>query len=107
VFVTAIDPNNNTVTLGDEEDLLKDEMCVGKMNYIKYPIIEDGTEAVVKIRYRDNGTNATIYNNHRDLNVSFHGQAKGIAPGQSAVFYEGDDVLAGGIILRNEQINNQ
>ena len=107
VFVTAIDPNNNTVTLGDEDDLLKDEMCVGKMNYIKYPIIEDGTEAVVKIRYRDNGTNATIYNNHRDLNVSFHGQAKGIAPGQSAVFYEGDDVLAGGIILRKEQINNQ
>jgi tRNA-specific 2-thiouridylase len=32
--------------------------------------------------------------------VQFHGKAKGLAPGQSAVFYEGDDVIGGGIIQR-------
>uniref|UniRef100_UPI003F7D81C0 aminomethyltransferase beta-barrel domain-containing protein n=1 Tax=Escherichia coli TaxID=562 RepID=UPI003F7D81C0 len=69
----------------------------------KYPHIENGTESVVKIRYRDAGTNATIFNCEPELKISFHGQAKGIAPGQSAVFYEGDDVLAGGIILRNNE----
>lgn len=106
VFVTAIDPENNTVTLGDEEDLLKCEMTVGKINLIKYDHIKDGTAAVIKIRYRDHGTNAEIHNAPNGFNVVFEGQAKGIAPGQSAVFYEGDDVLAGGIIQRSEPIKH-
>jgi tRNA-specific 2-thiouridylase len=32
--------------------------------------------------------------------VRFYEDAKGVAPGQSAVFYEGEDVLGGGIIMR-------
>ena len=36
VFVTKIDPETNTVVLGDEEDLEQNEMIVGKMNWIKY-----------------------------------------------------------------------
>jgi tRNA-specific 2-thiouridylase len=32
------------------------------------------------------------------MKVRFYEHVKGIAPGQSAVFYEGDDVLGGGII---------
>jgi tRNA-specific 2-thiouridylase len=34
------------------------------------------------------------------------GNAKGIAPGQSAVFYEGNDVIGGGIILRENETKN-
>jgi tRNA-specific 2-thiouridylase len=33
-----------------------------------------------------------------DLEVLFHANVKGVAPGHSAVFYEGDDVVGGGII---------
>jgi len=33
-----------------------------------------------------------------DLEVRFHANVKGVAPGQSAVFYEGDDLIGGGII---------
>jgi tRNA-specific 2-thiouridylase len=36
------------------------------------------------------------------IEVDFHANVKGIAPGQSAVFYDGDDVLGGGIIRRND-----
>ena len=32
------------------------------------------------------------------VDVVFHANVKGIAPGQSAVFYEGDDVVGGGLI---------
>ncbi|MFN9710458.1 MAG: aminomethyltransferase beta-barrel domain-containing protein, partial [Bacteroidota bacterium] len=35
-----------------------------------------------------------------NITVEFTGDAKGIAPGQSAVFYEGEDVIGGGIIQR-------
>ena len=38
------------------------------------------------------------------MKVSFYENAKGIAPGQSAVFYEGDDVIGGGIIQKGELV---
>ena len=102
-FVTAIDPNTNTVVLGDEEDLMKKDMHVAKMNYIKYAGINDGMEATIRIRYKDMGSAGTLHNNDNGICVSFYENAKGIAPGQSAVFYEGDDVIGGGIIQRTEQ----
>jgi len=39
------------------------------------------------------------------VKVNFYENAKGIAPGQSAVFYEGDDVIGGGIIQRSDAIS--
>ncbi len=102
-FVTAIDPNTNTVVLGDEDDLMKKDMHVSKMNYIKYAGINDGMEATIRIRYKDMGSAGTLHNNDSGIRVSFYENAKGIAPGQSAVFYEGDDVIGGGIIQRTEQ----
>lgn len=104
VFVTEINPDNNTVVLGDEEDLLKSTMNVANLNYIKYSGIKDGMEASVKIRYRDAGTKANLYNDPAGIRASFYGLAKGIAPGQSAVFYEGDDLIGGGIIQRDQDI---
>jgi tRNA-specific 2-thiouridylase len=100
VFVTGIDPIKNTVVLGDEEDLMKNEMMVAKVNYIKYAGVEDGMEANVKIRYKDNGSTGVLHHDQNGLRVSFYENVKGIAPGQSAVFYEGDDVIGGGIIQR-------
>jgi tRNA-specific 2-thiouridylase len=97
-FVTAIDPNTNSVVLGDEDDLLKKQMMVGKLNYIKYDSITDGQEATIKIRYKDTGSSGLLYNQNNQVLVDFYENAKGIAPGQSAVFYDGDDVIGGGII---------
>jgi tRNA-specific 2-thiouridylase len=123
-FVTAIDPDTNTVVLGDEVDLEKEEMKVGKINWIKYDGIDGEMEAVTKIRYKDKGTLSVLYPGSEEtryalsvqqnalsqqqnalplqdnMTVRFYEKAKGIAPGQSAVFYEGDDVIGGGIIQR-------
>mgnify|MGYP001043421891 CR=1 FL=1 len=101
-FVTAIDPNTNTVVLGDEIDLDKSTMQVKKINWIKYDGINDGVETITKIRYKDKGAFSNLYNIEDGVNVEFYEPVKGIAPGQSAVFYEGDDVIGGGIIQRNE-----
>ena len=100
VFVTKIDPDNNLVTLGDEQDLEQDEMLVAKLNMIKYDTITPGMEVTTKIRYKDKGTLSNIYPGNGKVRVRFYEKAKGIAPGQSAVFYEGDDVIGGGIIQR-------
>ena len=100
VYVTHINPENNTVVLGDEDDLNRPEMTVSKLNWIKYDSIPDGMEVLAKIRYKDKGTLANLYNHSNGLLVRFYDEAKGVAPGQSAVFYEGDDVIGGGIIQR-------
>ncbi len=99
MFVTEIRPDTNTVVLGREEDLIRNHMMVGKVNLMKYAALpEEGLEAVSRIRYRDNGTYSTLRPVGNDVEVVFHANVKGIAPGQSAVFYEGDDVVGGGII---------
>ena len=101
VFVTKIDPDNNTVMLGDEEDLEQNEMMVGKLNLIKYDHITPGMEATTKIRYKDKGALSNIYPSEligNTCNDKILRKCKRYAPGQSAVFYEGDDVIGGGII---------
>ena len=74
---------------------------VAGINWIKYDGITDGMEAVTKIRYKDKGALCNLYTYENGVNVRFYENVKGIAPGQSAVFYEGDDVIGGGVIQRN------
>jgi tRNA-uridine 2-sulfurtransferase len=99
-YVTAIDPDTNTVTLGDEVDLEKEQMVVGRVNMIKYDRLEGPMEAITKIRYKDPGSLSTVELTGNTATVQFFEKAKGIAPGQSAVFYEGNDVIGGGIIQK-------
>ena len=101
VYVTEIIPETNTVVLGDLSDLDRTDMVVRKMNWIKYHVVSPGMEVTAKVRYRDPGTPARLYpSTDGSVEVHFFSSAKGIAPGQSAVFYEGDDVVGGGIIQR-------
>lgn len=100
-FVTHIDPDTNTVTLGEESDLDRSEMYVAGINWLKYDGVTDGMEAMTKIRYKDKGALANLYNAEGSrIHARFFEDVKGIAPGQSAVFYEGDHVIGGGIIQR-------
>lgn len=104
-FVTEIIPETNTVVLGDEDDLKQNEMLVTKINWIKYDGVTPGMEATTKIRYKDQGSLSNLYpESENTVRVKFYESAKGIAPGQSAVFYEGNDVIGGGIIQRSHLI---
>ena len=100
VFVTKIIPETNTVVLGEAEDLQQSAMMVSGMNMVKYASIPDGFEATTKIRYRDPGTASSLFNEDGNIRVHFDHVVSSIAPGQSAVFYEGDDVVGGGIIRK-------
>lgn len=106
VFVIEIIPETNTVVLGDEKDLDKKQMWVGKLNLQKYEQIPEEMEAVTKIRYKDKGTLSHLSHDGDELRVDFYEAAKGVAPGQSAVFYEGDDVIGGGIIQRTPGLHD-
>ncbi len=105
MYVTEIRPESNTVVLGRAEDLVRNGMTVGGVNLMKYDRIPDGLEAVTKIRYRDQGTLSRLSNQNGKIEVEFLAHVKGVAPGQSAVFYEGEDVIGGGIIHGSSSLN--
>lgn len=98
MYVTEIRPETNTVVLGTMDELIRNGMMVYKVNAMKYETIPDGLEVITKVRYRDNGTMSRLMNEDGKISVEFFANVRGVAPGQSAVFYEGDHVVGGGII---------
>lgn len=109
MYVTKIIPDTNTVVLGEIEDLMRNGMTVRGINSLKYETIPNGMEVVTQVRYNDAGTLSVIHNEGKDeeVGVEFYADVKGIAPGQSAVFYEGDDVIGGGIIQSSLKLNKK
>ena len=75
-------------------------MYVKGLNLVKYDHIPDGTEALTKVRYKHAGELATLSNEGEEIKALFNAKVEGIAPGQSAVFYEGNDLLGGGFITK-------
>jgi tRNA-specific 2-thiouridylase len=104
MFVTEIFPDTNTVVLGEEQDLNRDGMWVGKLNMQKYASVTDRTPAITKVRYKHDGESSILYQKDDRIKVEFMQEVSAIAPGQSAVFYEGNDVIGGGNIFSNFKI---
>jgi tRNA-specific 2-thiouridylase len=104
MFVTEIQPDTNTVVLGEEVDLERNGMKVGKLNLQKYERIEGLLPAITKVRYKHDGESSVIKQDGDIIDVEFMTKVNAIAPGQSAVFYEGNDVIGGGIILNGYNI---
>lgn len=101
-FVVRIHPETNQVVLGTKEELNKQVMFVKEPNLIKYESLTREIEALTKIRYKDAGTFSTLSSlESGNIKVDFHAPVSGIAPGQSAVFYEENDLLGGGFICNS------
>jgi tRNA-specific 2-thiouridylase len=98
VFVLAIYPETNTVVLGREEELQQKGMWVRNINMGKFESVLEPMESLTKIRYKDAGSMANIHQEGDRMKVIFNNHVKAIAPGQSAVFYDGNDVIGGGWI---------
>ena len=107
IFVTEIRKETNEVVLGDLPQLYRDAMWVGKLNMQKYENLGGMPfETTTKVRYKDAGTAATIEQFGDKMQVLFHAGVSAIAPGQAAVFYEGNDVVGGGWITKSFQQNS-
>jgi len=65
---------------------------------MKYEKIDGELEVSTKIRYNNAGTLSRISQHGNKIKVEFYDDAWAIAPGQSAVFFEGNDVVGGGVI---------
>ena len=101
LYVSAIDPRDNRITLGSEKDLLHKGLIASHVNAIKYPAFDGQKKYTAKIRYKDPGSSAMVSMKADGfLEVIFDEPKRAVTPGQSMVVYEDDDVVGGGIIDR-------
>ena len=99
LYVQRVVPETQTVVLGPEESLLRSDCVVADLNLFDESVLEGPTQAEVKVRYATPPASATLQpNKDRTVLVRFHTPQRALSPGQSAVFYDGDRVLGGGII---------
>ena len=99
VYVTEIRQETNEVVLGTDQELSRNGMWVNQLSFLKYKTLEgEELQTVTKVRYKDRGTPAKITQIGDRIKVLFDQPVASIAPGQAAVFYQGNDVIAGGWI---------
>lgn len=101
VFVTRIDAKTNTVVIGEDEDVYGDTLVCDHLNFMSVPDLVAGEQREVsaKIRYGHRSAPAVIEKTGEDeITCHFHEKVRAITPGQSAVFYEGEHILCGGLI---------
>lgn len=99
LYVQHVNPSTNTVVVGPEEGLLRSSCDVKDLNLFDRSLLASKIDVAVKVRYATPATSATAEPvGHDTLRIHFHSPQRALSPGQSAVFYRGEQVLGGGII---------
>ena len=102
LYVQKVVPESGQVVLCAGEQLAQSHCLVGELRLFAEGIGTHPVEAEVKIRYATPPIAATLLpSGDGTLLVRFHQPQGALSPGQSAVFYRGDQVLGGGIIQRS------
>ena len=100
LYVVDIDPASNTVTLGGGEDVFGRVCTVGEFNWISGEAPDAPIRCKAKIRYRQKEQPCTAsVNADGTVTLTFDEPVRAITKGQSAVLYDGDIVLGGGVII--------
>jgi tRNA-specific 2-thiouridylase len=105
-YVVDIDAASNRVIVGEAEDLLVEEFEIDRINWSSREASNEPLAVTVKIRYSHPGTPATLIplDENRAV-VRLKEPQKAVTPGQAAVCYEGDRVVAGGWICRHAAVS--
>ena len=103
LYVTKLDIKNNRVVLSDNEDLFEREVIVRDFHWITGEMPEGDIRCSAKIRYKHKEQPATVTLPSEEGGIArilFDEPQRAITAGQSAVLYDGDIVLGGGIIQK-------
>jgi tRNA-specific 2-thiouridylase len=100
LYVKEIIPEDNIIIAGEKNELFQKEALVKDINFIKGSPPAQEFNAQVKIRYNSPAAKAKIITGEKGTaRILFEKKISSVTPGQSAVFYDGDILLGGGIIV--------
>jgi len=97
LYITKIDASKNRIIVGVKEEALNDEFLTKDLSFVSCPI-KKKVVLRVKIRYNHKEAEAKISPTKNKIRVKFKTPQFAITPGQSAVFYDKDEVVGGGVI---------
>ena len=101
LYVLSIDPANNRVVVGADEELAARTLCARRLNWISIPKLTGPMRVQIKIRHRHEPAWASLEPAGADeVLATFDEPQRAVTPGQSAVFYDGDEVVGGGWIIQ-------
>jgi tRNA-uridine 2-sulfurtransferase len=104
LYVQHVDPETNTVIVGKEEALQQEECFVSDLNWFEENLPAETRPVLVKYRYASQVVPGILTSRPNGMfRIQFETSQKALSPGQSAVFYKGDQVLGGGIIQRSSE----
>jgi tRNA-specific 2-thiouridylase len=99
-YVLNIDPASHRVTVGADTELATRELRAGRVNWISVPELTGPMRVQIKIRHRHEPAWATLEPAaNGEVRAEFDEPQRAVTPGQSAVFYDADEVVGGGWIL--------
>ena len=99
-YVVAKNADRNTVMLGEDEDLWREDLTTGELNWIAFDALTAPLRCAARTRYHQAETPCTVTPGEEgQAEVRFDAPVRAITPGQAVVFYDGDVVLGGGTIL--------
>ena len=104
LYVLQIDPATHRVTVGADEELATQTLRARNPNWISIPALTAPMRVRIKIRHRHEPAWATLEPNSapagaEEVLATFDEPQRAVTPGQSAVFYDGDEVVGGGWIV--------
>ena len=96
LYVLSIDPQKNRVVVGEDEALRKQTFEVEGVNWVSIARPPQAFRATVKIRHKHEPAPATVEPlGETRARITFDAPQRAITPGQAAIFYDADRVLAG------------
>lgn len=101
-YVSDIDPLDNTVTLSFGAGAVASGFAVSNINMLSCSTVSEGNRFTVRTRYRSVPMPCIVGGKRGSaLEIVFDGGGAVAAPGQSAVFYDGNGCIAfGGTVVR-------
>jgi tRNA-specific 2-thiouridylase len=103
LYVIGIDQASNRVIVGPERETLKDHCVASRVNWIAVESLTASQRMEAKIRYAHPGAEATVDPLAPDrVRVRFKRPQKAVTPGQAVVFYQGDMLVGGGWIEKED-----
>ena len=88
------------VIIGDNAQLFSHHVLVEQVNYIPFDCLTEPLRVEAKLRYSAKTAPAWLKPHERGCELIFDAPQRAVTPGQSAVFYDGDIVIGGGIICQ-------